>query len=81
MGTNFSAQPTLDKMASTEDYDKPLKSRNSTSEPNSNDSVEPARLSNLQKITQRKEQIKNLPREKMVEKIAIYSQCKVGKFD
>ena len=39
---------------------------------------ESGRLNNLQRIAQRKQQVRNFPMSKKLEKLAVYSSCKVG---
>jgi len=38
---------------------------------------ESGRLNNLQRIAQRKQQVRSLPSSKKLEKLAVYSSCKV----
>jgi len=43
----------------------------------SQQSSESGRLNNLQRIAQRKQQVRSFPLSKKLEKLAVYSSCKV----
>ena len=49
-----------------------------SSPPDSGDAANRQRQSNLQRIQQRKQAVRGWPIDKKLEKLAIYSSCKVG---
>jgi len=50
----------------------------SRSGPGASNGGDTGRPNNLQRIAQKKQQVRQFPRNKKLEKLAVYSSCKVG---
>ena len=66
------------KMAAPTEQKKELQPDNAARQPSNVSMAESARPNNLQRIAQKKQQVRSYPRNKKLEKLAVYSSCKVS---